>query len=94
MDYEKAIKNMLQDVCNDFTKEKYAEFVKALGIGLAEAMALIKDGDHLAMSMTMMFTSITEHASECWRSLHESEGHRLTAEDFLRDHFNPDHKND
>ena len=94
MNHEKAIRDMLMDLCQDFNKEKYADFTKALGIGLAEALALIKDGDHLAVAMTMMFTSISEHAAECWRNLHEEEGHKLTAEDFLRDHFNPDHKND
>lgn len=95
MDYEKEIKAMLLDVCNDFSKEKYAEFTKALGVGLAEAMALIQDGDQLAVAMTMMFASISEHAAECWRSLRDQqEQDGMTAEEFLREHFNPEHKND
>lgn len=95
MDYEKEIKAMLVDVCNDFSKEKYAEFTRACGLCLGEALALIQSREGMAGAMTMMFAAISEHARECWQVLHDQQAQDgISAEDFLREHFNPEHKND
>lgn len=49
----------------------------------------------MAGAMTMMFAAISEHARECWQVLHDQQAQDgISAEDFLREHFNPEHKND
>ena len=95
IDYEKVMKDMLLDVCQDFNKEKYAAFTRACGLSLAESLALIQSREGMTGAMTMMFSAISEHASECWQTLHDQqEQDGMTAEEFLREHFNPEHKND
>jgi plasmid maintenance system antidote protein VapI len=97
MDYEKRLNGMLMEVCQDFTSERYAAFTKALALTLSEAFALIQDKDQMTHAMTAMFGCIAGAAAEQWTVLHDQtqqDDGVMTAEEFLRDVFNPPEKND
>jgi hypothetical protein len=90
MDYEKMVRDMLMHVCNDFSKEQYAHFTRAVSMGLGEALALIETREDMLQAANLMFGAIVQHAMECRATLHESEADGgVSAEEFLRDHFKP-----
>lgn len=95
MDYEKLMREMMIDLGQNFTPERFAEFTRTCSIALAETMALIKEKPVLVSSMAVLFQTMAEHAVEAWDTMHEQEkSEAVTAEHFLRYMFDPDHKND
>jgi hypothetical protein len=94
MDYNKQCLEMMLDLGQNFSVDRMSDLIKAFAVGIVRTMALIDDHEHMHNEIDALCDAM--HKDACithteFRETGKLPGRKaLDAEQFLRDHFNPE----
>lgn len=79
---EKILKLLL----DDFSNENFANYIEAAGRGMAVAFSFLKDEQEMEAGLRLVFEAIRGQAMH---NRLQNDQDPITADQFLREHFNP-----
>lgn len=91
MNYQEQCLAMMKDLGDNFSEQRFAELIQALGNAMVKTAALIPDHENMHVAMNAVCNTMQEQACAEHRLLHPAKP--MNAETFLRDVFKPEKLN-
>lgn len=91
MDYEQQVRQMINDIENDFSNERYNKLIRCLGLGLSSAIAMIDKQSAIDPAVETLTHAIKVTAHEFWEEMNKTE---VDPAEYLQHHFKPSKTND